>query len=152
VGSLGWWLIPGLREPSLETAYASAIVDAHLRSLQPGHLQDVGSTDQHTVKPWFDGHIDFAPPVRDVANQGCPLHGGAMDVERGIGVGVVVYGRRKHIVNDCIWPAKERDSKPQSGTQVGYSWLDWRKDGMELCAVSDTNSADLKEVQRLIQQ
>jgi len=152
VGSLGWWLIPGLREPSLETAYASAIVDAHLRSLQPGHLQDVVSTDQHTVKPWFDGRIDFAPPVRDFANEGFPLQGGRLDVVRGRTVAVLVYGRRKHIVNVFIWPTKERDSEPQSGTQLGYSWLDWRKDGMELCAVSDTNSADLKELQQLIQQ
>jgi anti-sigma factor RsiW len=152
VGALGWRLTPGLREPSVEAAYASAIVDAHLRSLQPGHLQDVISTDQHTVKPWFDGRIDFAPPVRDFANEGFPLQGGRLDVVRGRTVAVLVYGRRKHVVNVFIWSTKERDSAPQSGSQLGYNWIDWRKDGMELCAVSDTNPADLKELQRLIQQ
>jgi anti-sigma factor RsiW len=152
VGTLSWRLIPSLRESSVETAYASSIVDAHLRSLQPGHLQDVVSTDQHTVKPWFDGRIDFAPPVRDFANEGFPLQGGRLDVVRGRTVAVLVYGRRKHIVNVFIWPTKQGDSEPQSGSQLGYNWIDWRKGGMELCAVSDTNPSDLKELQRLIQQ
>jgi len=152
VGGLGWRLIPGLYNSSAETAYASAIVDAHLRSLQPGHLEDVVSTDQHTVKPWFDGRLDFAPPVHDFAAEGFPLQGGRLDVVRGRTVAVLVYGRRKHIVNVFIWPTKERESAPQSGSQLGYNWIDWRKDGMELCAVSDVNPADLKELQRLLQQ
>jgi anti-sigma factor RsiW len=152
VGALGWRLIPGLREASIETAYASAIVDAHLRSLQPGHLEDVVSTDQHTVKPWFDGKLDFAPPVHDFASEGFPLQGGRLDVVRGRTVAVLVYARRKHIVNVFVWPTKERDSAPQAGSQLGYNWIDWRKDGMELCAVSDVNLADLKDLQKLLQQ
>lgn len=152
VGTLGWRVISGLRESSTETQYASAIVDAHLRSLQPGHLEDVVSTDQHTVKPWFDGRIDFAPPVHDFATEGFPLQGGRLDVVRGRTVAVLVYGRRKHIVNVFVWPTKEHDSAPQTGSQLGYNWIDWRKGGMELCAVSDVNSADLNELQRLLQQ
>ena len=150
--ALGWRLIPGLRQDSTDTAHASAIVDAHLRSLQPGHLEDVVSTDQHTVKPWFDGKLDFAPPVRDFADQGFPLQGGRLDVVRGRTVAVLVYGRRKHIINVFIWPTKEQASTVQSGSQLGYNWIDWRKDGMELCAVSDVNSSDLKELQRLLER
>ena len=150
--ALGGRVIHGLREGSSEAAYASAVVDAHLRSLQPGHLEDVVSTDQHTVKPWFDGKLDFAPPVRDFASEGFPLQGGRLDIVRGRTVAVLVYARRKHIVNVFVWPTKERDSPSQAGSQLGYNWIDWRKDGMELCAVSDVSLADLKDLQKLLQQ
>ena len=135
-----------------ETALASAIVDAHLRSLQPGHLEDVVSTDQHTVKPWFDGKLDFAPPVHDFVNEGFPLKGGRLDVVRGRTVAVLVYARRKHLVNVFVWPTTEADSEPRSGAQLGYHWIDWRKGGMEMCAVSDVNRDDLADLQRLLAQ
>lgn len=150
VAFLGWRLVPGMRENSAESAYASAIVDAHLRSLQPGHLEDVVSTDQHTVKPWFDGKLDFAPPVRDFASEGFPLQGGRVDVVRGHTVAVLVYGRRKHVVNVFIWPTAEHDSRPRSGSQLGYNWVDWRQGGMELCAISDANSSDLDALRQLL--
>jgi anti-sigma factor RsiW len=150
VAFLGWRLIPGLREHSAENTYASAIVDAHLRSLQPGHLEDVVSTDQHTVKPWFDGKLDFAPPVRDLANEGFPLQGGRLDVVRGRTVAVLVYARRKHFINVFVWPTAQHDSQPQSGSQLGYNWVDWRRAGMEMCAVSDVNASDLETLQRLL--
>ena len=120
--------------------------------MQPGHLTDVVSTDQHTVKPWFDGKLDFAPPVRDFASEGFPLQGGRLDVVRGRTVAVLVYGRRKHTINVFIWPTSEKDESPRSGSQLGYNWVDWRKAGMELCAVSDVSSADLNELQRLIER
>lgn len=145
----GWRLLPG-RYDGDGGALASAVIDAHLRSLQPGHLQDVISTDQHTVKPWFDGKLDFAPPVGDFAEQGLPLQGGRLDVVRGRSVAVLVYGRRKHLINVFIWPTSDPDSRTSSGSQVGYNWIDWRKNGMEFCAVSDVNADDLREVQRLL--
>ena len=130
----------------------AAIVDAHLRSLQPGHLEDVISTDQHTVKPWFDGRIDFAPPVHDFVSDGFPLQGGRLDVVRGKTVAVLVYGRRKHVINVFIWPTNEQDMSPQQGSQVGYNWIDWRKGGMQLVAISDASAPDLVELQKLIVQ
>ncbi len=147
---LGWRLLsfPG----GGETALASAIVDAHLRSLQPGHLEDVQSTDQHTVKPWFDGKLDFAPPVHDFVNEGFPLQGGRLDVVRGRTVAVLVYARRKHLINVFVWPTTEADSEPVSGAQLGYHWINWRKGGMEMCAVSDVSRDDLAELQRLLVQ
>jgi anti-sigma factor RsiW len=150
--SLGWRLFPALRGSRGETALASAIVDAHLRSLQPGHLEDVQSTDQHTVKPWFDGKLDFAPPVHDFVNEGFPLQGGRLDVVRGRTVAVLVYARRKHLVNVFVWPTTEPDSDPISGSQLGYHWLNWRKSGMELYAVSDVSPDDLTELQHLLAQ
>jgi anti-sigma factor RsiW len=147
---IGVRLLPGPSGRGGQTELASAIVDAHLRSLQPGHLVDVISTDQHTVKPWFDGKVDFAPPVRDLASDGFPLQGGRLDVVKGHQVAVLVYGRRKHVVNVFIWPTTEPDMSPQSGSQLGYNWIDWRKGGMEMCAVSDVSAPDLNELHKLL--
>src|ERR1700692_1698416 len=132
-----------------EHTMAAVIVDAHLRSLQPGHLEDVISTDQHTVKPWFDGKIDFAPPVRDFTEQGYPLQGGRLDVVDNRTVAALVYGRRKHVVNVFVWPTSEKDVAPQSGSIQGYQWIDWRKQGMEFYAVSDAAATDLQQLQHL---
>src|ERR1700722_17420274 len=149
---LGSRFLPNLTQGHGGDEMTAAIVDAHLRSLQPGHLEDVISTDQHTVKPWFDGRIDFAPPVRDFVSDGFPLQGGRLDVVRGKTVAVLVYGRRKHVINVFIWPANERDESPQQGSQLGYNWIDWRKNGMEVVAISDVSASDLTELQKLIAQ
>jgi mycothiol system anti-sigma-R factor len=152
VAFLGGRLIPGLSGNRGQSELASAIVDAHLRSLQPGHLVDVISTDQHTVKPWFDGKVDFAPPVRDLVADGFPLQGGRLDVVKGHQVAVLVYGRRKHVINVFVWPVTQPDTMPQSGSQLGYNWVDWRHDGMEMCAVSDVNPSDLSELRTLLSE
>ena len=146
----GWRLFPGLGQKNDQTALAAQIVDAHLRSLEPGHLTDVISTDQHTVKPWFDGKLDFAPPVQDFAADGFPLTGGRLDVVGGRTVAALVYGRRKHFVNVFIWPSNNPDTPPSSGAQQGYHWITWQKNGMAYWAVSDTAAADLDELQRLL--
>jgi anti-sigma factor RsiW len=149
---IGVRLLSGPRGRGGQTELASAIVDAHLRSLQPGHLEDVISTDQHTVKPWFDGKVDFAPPVRDFTSDGFPLQGGRLDVVEGHQVAALVYGRRKHIVNVFVWPASGSDTQPQSGSQLGYNWIDWRKGGMEMYAVSDVSLSDLRELHKLLSE
>jgi mycothiol system anti-sigma-R factor len=149
---LGSRFLPNLTQGRGGDEMTAAIVDAHLRSLQPGHLEDVVSTDQHTVKPWFDGRIDFAPPVRDFVSDGFPLQGGRLDIVRGKTVAVLVYGRRKHIINVFVWPTGEPDEAPQQGSQLGYNWIDWRKGGMEFSAISDVSAPDLVELQKLISQ
>jgi mycothiol system anti-sigma-R factor len=146
----GWRLIPGLSEKNNQGAMAAEIVDAHVRSLQPGHLTDVLSTDQHTVKPWFDGKLDFSPPVQDFASDGFALQGGRLDVLGGRTVAALVYGRRKHFVSVFIWPTAEKDHSPRSGSQQGYNWINWRKNGMEFYAVTDAAAADLIELQALL--
>ena len=126
------------------------ILDAHLRSLQPGHLTDVTSTDQHAVKPWFDGRLDFAPPVTDFSAQGFPLEGGRLDILNGQTVAALVYGRRKHIINVFVWPTDQRDLSFRSGSTRGYEWIHWRKGGMEFCAISDVAPADLRQLADLL--
>ena len=138
------------RGGNYETVLAAEIVDAHLRSLQPGHLTDVISTDQHTVKPWFDGKLDFSPPVQDFGDQGFPLQGGRIDVVHGRSVAALVYIWRKHFVNVFIWPTDAKDLAPSSGSQQGYQWMEWRKGGMEFCAVSDAAPSALEQLQSLL--
>jgi anti-sigma factor RsiW len=147
---LGWRLLEGPIGARNDAALFPSIVDAHLRSLQPGHLIDVVSTDQHTVKPWFDGKIDFAPPVRDLAADGFPLEGGRLDAISGRAVAVVVYARRKHVINVFVWPTTEKDAAPSSGSRLGYNWVEWRRDGMESVAVSDVSAADLNVLWQLL--
>jgi mycothiol system anti-sigma-R factor len=150
VAFVGWRMVSNFNDKN--QYQAEEMIDAHLRSLQSGHLTDVTSTDQHTVKPWFNGKLDFSPPVRDFANDGFPLQGGRLDVLHRRTVAALVYGRRKHVVNVFVWPASERDVAPRSGSQLGYQWVDWRKGGMEFCAISDTPVSDLDQLQRLIAQ
>ena len=146
----GGWRVGLLGRGDGREIMASKIVDAHLRSLQPGHLEDVISTDQHTVKPWFDGRVDFAPPVRDFTEQGFPLQGGRLDVVDNRTVAALVYARRKHVVNIFVWPTSEKDAARRTGSIQGYQWIDWRKQGMQFYAVSDAAASDLDQLQRLI--
>jgi anti-sigma factor (TIGR02949 family) len=129
---------------------ATAAVDAHLRSLQPGHLTDVLSTDQHTVKPWFDGKLNFAPAVPNFPDDGFPLLGGRLDVLNGRTAAALVYGRRKHIINVFVLESQNPTAAPTtSGGQHGYHWLSWRQNGFTYLAVSDTATADLQQLRDL---
>jgi len=145
----GWQVISIHGSDNYETVLIGEVVDAHLRSLQPGHLTDVVSSDRHTVKPWFDGKLDFSPEVQDFADQGFPLQGGRLDVVRGRAIAALVYGRRKHLVSIFIWPMTEKDASSREGSRQGYQWIHWRKGGMEFCAVSDAAPSDLEQLQRL---
>jgi anti-sigma factor RsiW len=145
-----WRVTSAGRSGGYDTVRAAEIVDAHLRSLQPGHLTDIISTDQHSVKPWFDGKLDFSPPVQDFGDQGFPLQGGRIDVVHGRTVAALIYVRRKHFVNVFIWPTDEKDRAPASGSQRGYQWLEWRAAGMEFCAVSDAAPSALAQLQNLL--
>ncbi len=129
------------------------ILDAHLRSQQPGHLLDVTSSDRHTVKPWLDGRLNFAPAVPDLSAAGFPLIGGRLDVLDGRTVAALVYGRRKHLINVFVWPVRDDDPRESgSGASLGYQWVCWRAAGMEYCAISDVTTADLRELAGLFQK
>jgi anti-sigma factor RsiW len=127
----------------------SAAVDAHLRSLQPGHLTDVQSTDQHTVKPWFDGKVDFAPAVRDFAGEGFPLLGGRLDVLAGRSAAALVFGRRKHIINVFVLESANASGIRGANEQAGYHTVSWQEDGLTYIAVSDVAETDLQQLRDL---
>jgi anti-sigma factor RsiW len=114
------------------------IIAGHVRALQPGHLEDVLSTDQHTVKPWFDGRLDFAPPVKDLAPKGFPLQGGRLDYIAGRPVAALVYQRDKHLIDLFAWPAAGEARPVAEFTEHnGYNVLHWVENNTELWAVSD---------------
>ena len=152
VGAGGMYLaVPKTAESGAELP--RSLVDAHVRSLMEQHLYDVESTDRHTVKPWFEGRVDFSMPVKDFREAGFPLEGGRVDEVGGRRVAALVYGRAKHHINLFIWPAiGESDSDVLTTTGRGYMLLHWTRDGLTFWATSDVNADDLKEFVRLQRQ
>ncbi len=135
-----------LTRPSSEQQLAQEIVSSHIRSLMANHAMDVVSTDQHTVKPWFNGKLDFSPPVKDLAAQEFPLIGGRLDYLGGRSVAALVFQRHKHIINLFIWPAKQTNSTPGVfAPSQGYHLIHWSEAGMVFWAVSDLNEKELME-------
>jgi anti-sigma factor RsiW len=141
---------PELRSDDYQAELADEIVDVHLRSLQPGHMTEITSNDERVVKGWFDAKLKFALPVRDFAKAGFALNGGRLDVVEGRAVAVLVYEHSGRQINVFIWPSGEPDTSPRTGSRQGFQWVDWRKDKLEFCAVSDISPADLEQLNRLI--
>jgi|SRR5579884_61682 len=136
--------------PATTAAVDQEIVSSHVRSLQPGHLTDVQTTNQHIVKPWFNGRIDFSPPVPELADQGFPLVGGRLDSIDGKTVPAIVYKRRLHTVNVFVWPAKE--SSERSLVKDGFAIREWTRNGLRFAAVSDIPAAELQQFETLFVQ
>lgn len=128
------------------------VLDQHIRSLQVAHLTDVTSTDQHTVKPWFAGKLDFSPPVHDFSSQGYALIGGRLDYIGGRSVAGLAYRHRQHTVNVFIWPDNKSTHEYNVLDNNGFHIIDWGQQGMHYWAVSDLNSEELKSFVELIKQ
>jgi anti-sigma factor RsiW len=133
-----------------QTLVDQELVSSHVRSLQPGHLTDVQTTNQHIVKPWFNGRIDFSPPVPELADQGFPLAGGRLDSVNGKTVAAIVYHRRLHTVNLFVWPAK--DAADRSFVKDGFAVNEWSRNGLRFAAVSDVPAAELQQFHKLFEQ
>jgi anti-sigma factor RsiW len=149
--AIGIRIIPGALNARQGDLVAEELVASHIRSLQPGHLMDVVSTDQHTVKPWFDGKLDFAPPVRDLADQGYPLIGGRLDYVGGRNVAALVYQLRKHFINVFVWPDDGTQSNlTDTDSRQGYNVACRSNGGMRLCGVSDVSPDDLRQFMQIL--
>ena len=122
----------------------------HVRSLQVNHLMDVASTDQHTVKPWFAGKLDFSPQVIDLQTQGYPLIGGRLDVLGGRNVAAIIYQRRKHYINLFIWPSDTSAIGDRAYERDGYHVIGWTQNGMNYLAVSELGVKELKDFTGMI--
>jgi anti-sigma factor RsiW len=136
--------------PTASERLAEEVIASHARSLQVDHLSDVASTDQHTVKPWFNGKLDFSPPVVDLAAQGFPLVGGRLDYLDGHPVAVLIYRRNRHPINLYIWPTANKDGMPQREDSRGYHLVHWSRDGMNYWAISDVAENELENFAEIV--
>jgi anti-sigma factor RsiW len=150
-GALAASLAIVLLVPSSEQAgIDQQIVSSHVRSLQPGHLIDVQTANQHVVKPWFNGRVDFAPPVPDLSDQGFPLVGGRLDSIDGKTAAAIVYKRRLHTVNVFVWRASAERVRNQ--VQNGFALDEWSADGLRFAVISDIPSTELGQFEQVYRQ
>jgi anti-sigma factor RsiW len=150
---VAWTLSLFLAAQGQIATLSSDVVADHVRSLMVAHLTDVDSSDQHTVKPWFSGKLDYTPPVRDLSQEGFPLVGGRLDYLDGRSVAALVYRRRLHTINLFVWPC---DDTTIAGitrqTRRGFNMVNWCDGGMQFWAVSDLNAEELQTFGRLLRQ
>ena len=137
---------PGIAENDL---VAQGVLSDHIRSLMGEHLLDVPSTDQHTVKPWFNGKLDFSPNVKDFAAEGFPLVGGRLDYLMNRTVAALVYRRRQHVINLFTWPSDSPAAAEDHFSRNGYNVIRWTQGGMTYWAVSDLNPNELEQFRDL---
>lgn len=147
-----WSVVSMQRAQSADDLLAQEIVSSHVRSLMVNHLTDVPSSDQHTVKPWFGGKLDFSPPVIDLTERGFSLIGGRLDYIGNRPAAALVYQHRQHLINLFVWQSTDNtDSANKTMIRQGYNLIRWKKSGLDCWTVSDLNSAELQEFAQAIQ-
>jgi anti-sigma factor RsiW len=146
-------LVPLLTGPAVNDRVTQDLIAGHVRSLMASHLTDIASSDQHTVKPWFEGKLDFSPPVSDLADQGFPLVGGRLEYLDNRPVAVLVYRHQQHVINLFVWPATPGTSAGvQTTVRQGYQLLHWTQGGLQYWAVSNLNLGELQTFIQAVQQ
>jgi anti-sigma factor RsiW len=146
-------LIPSLQRPGAEQFLATQLIASHARSLMANHLTDVVSSDQHTVKPWLDAKLDFAPAVVDLSQKGFPLIGGRLDYLDNRAAAALIYQRRQHFINLFVWPVgRDRGGSTKAMTRQGYQLLHWVDSDLNYWAVSDINEKELQEFKQLFEE
>ncbi|HEX7077172.1 MAG TPA: zf-HC2 domain-containing protein [Candidatus Eisenbacteria bacterium] len=147
----GTWIFSSLQGQAGFASIEREVVSSHVRSLMANHLMDVASTDQHTVKPWFNGKLDFSPPVTDFAASGYPLIGGRLDYLRGHSVAALVYQRRQHVINVFVWPDERATGAAGAPrTLQGYHVIHETHAGTTYWIVSDLNPEELSAFAKLL--
>ena len=141
---------PELRSREYQGELAGEIVEMHRHSLVPGQMTAIASDNEQIVRQWFDDKLKFVLPVRNFADEGFALQGGRLDDIEGRSVAAIVYMGSGHLINVFMWPTKEPDRSPHSGSLGGYQWVYWRKHKVEFCVVSDAAPGDLEHLHRLI--
>ena len=137
--------------PSSTDRMVDEVVATHVRSLITNRLTDVESSDQHTVKPWFNGKLDFSPPVKDLAEHGFPLVGGRLDYVNGRPIAALLYRHRQHWVSVFVWPDQQATiSAPRSLSKRGYDITQWSADGLMFSVVSDIAASEQGEFVALL--
>jgi len=146
-------LVPRLQRPGADQLLATQLIASHVRSLMANHLTDVASSDQHTVKPWLDAKLDFAPAVADLGSEGFPLIGGRLDYLDNRPVAALVYQRRKHFINLFVWPAESGSTGADKRiTRQGYQLLHWVDSDFNYWAVSDVSDNDLQAFKQVFEK
>ena len=146
-------LVPRLQRPGADQLLATQLIASHVRSLMANHLTDVASSDQHTVKPWLDAKLDFAPPVVDLGSDGFPLVGGRLDYLKNRPVAALVYQRRKHFINLFVWPKEPGAAGiTDTITRQGYQLLHWVDSDFNYWAVSDVSDNDLQAFRQVFEK
>ncbi len=136
-----------------EDRLADQVVAGHIRALQVDHVTDVASSDQHTVKPWFRGKLNFSPQVQDLSSNGYALTGGRLDYLTDRPVAALVYHRRQHVINVFTWPAPADEERPvRSLHRQGFHIRSWQRMGMAYWAISDLNPQELDDFVRLLRE
>lgn len=147
-----WALLTFVFFSPLKMQLADSIIDAHISALMVDHVTDIKNSDRHTVKPWFNGRIDFAPPVKDLSAQGFELIGGRLDYLQGKTVSALVYKRRAHIINAFIFKSVDTTTTtaPKLVQRQGFNLVHWKQDGLDFWLISDLNKKEISQLAKLI--